>query len=261
MNVHDLPVDMQHFCEGIWEEIAVGHSGNAVFRITYSQGQSSYLKVAKHPFEQELLAEKERLEWLHERLPVPSVVAYATDNQHTYLLISEIQGLMAYDEHFAQDVPTVVRLLAQGLWMLHELNITDCPFDQSLSHKITLAQERVHAGLVNEADFDEKHEGMHTDELLNRLLECQPKTENIVFTHGDYCLPNILIDPFSMQLSGFIDLGRAGIADRYHDLALAARSLAYNFGPGWEPFLWEAYGLKNVDVAKIQFYQLLDELL
>ncbi|HLX56069.1 MAG TPA: phosphotransferase, partial [Ktedonobacteraceae bacterium] len=57
----------------------------------------------------------------------------------------------------------------------------------------------------------------------------------------------------------FIDWGRAGIADRYQDLALAARSLAYNFGPGWESLLWEAYGLQTVDAAKIAFYRLLDE--
>ncbi len=65
--------------------------------------------------------------------------------------------------------------------------------------------------------------------------------------------------PSSMQLSGFIDLGRVGIADRYQDLELAVRSLPLNFGPSWEPLLWEAYGLKEVDVAKIEFYQLLDE--
>jgi aminoglycoside phosphotransferase len=40
---------------------------------------------------------------------------------------------------------------------------------------------------------------------------------------------------------------------------LAARSLAYNFGSGWEPLLWEAYGLQTVDTAKIAFYKLLDE--
>ncbi len=230
MDISNLPSAIADLCgNGRWQEITVGYSSNSVFRITSPKRPMYYLKIATHPSD-EILAEKERLEWLHGRLPVPTVVAYTTDNQRSYLLISEIQGLMAYDERFTQNIPNIVRLLAQGLRMFHELDITDCPFDQSLSHKITLAQERMQAGLVNEADFDEKHKGMPTDELFNRLLESQPKTENIVFTHGDYCLPNILIDSSSMQLSGFIDLGRAGIADRYHDLALAGRSLAYNFG-------------------------------
>ena len=260
MHISDLPSTIAEFCRGgIWQEITVGASGDLVFRITHSSRPTYYLKVATHSFDPVLLAEKARLEWLQGRLPVPSIVASAIDSQHTCLLLSEIQGLMSFDEHFAQDIPTVVRLLAEGLRTIHEVDITDCPFDMRLSYKIPLAQARVRAGLVDEEDLDEQRRGMHVDELIKQLLERQPKTEDLVFTHGDYCLPNILITPSTMQLSGFIDLGRAGIADRYQDLALVARSLLRNFGFGWESLLWEAYGLKEVDVDKIQFYQLLDE--
>lgn len=44
-------------------------------------------------------------------------------------------------------------------------------------------------------------------------------------------------------------------------LALAVRSLAYNFGPGWEPLFWEAYGLAQPDTAKLAYYQVLDEFI
>lgn len=260
MHIHDLPADIQYFCaNGTWQEITVGRSGDQVFRIVHPQRPTYYLKIAMHPFEQELLAEKERLQWLQGRLPVPSVVASSTNNQHTYLLISEIPGLMSCDERFAQDIPIVVRLLAEGLRLLHQVNITACPFDQRLIRKVALARQRVEAGLVDISNFDGERKGARVSELFKQLIETKPNAEDIVFTHGDYCLPNILIDPINMQLSGFIDVGRAGVADRYQDLALAARSLTSNFGPGWEPLLWKAYGLEIVDVAKIAFYQLLDE--
>lgn len=50
--------------------------------------------------------------------------------------------------------------------------------------------------------------------------------EEPVLSHGDYCLPNL----FAMghTLSGFIDLGRAGTADRWQDIALCYRSLKHN---------------------------------
>ena len=102
---------------------------------------------------------------------------------------------------------------------------------------------------------------MSAETLFKHLLANQPQDEELVFTHGDYCLPNIFLDPQLRRVNGFIDWGRAGIADRYQDLALAARSLTYNVGPGWEPLLWQAYGLTTVEEEKIAFYQLLDEFL
>ena len=258
--LHDLPTDIQRLCAGsIWQEITVGCSDDQVFRIVVNQNQTYYLKVATHPLEQELIAEQQRLIWLQDRLPVPTVLAFSHDDEKTYLLISAIAGLMSFDDHFNHHVSTIVRLLAEGLRLIHNIDVHDCPFDARLTHKLALAEQRTSAGLVDEADFDDERKGMHAGELLKQLVKSQPTTEDIVFTHGDYCLPNVLIDPVHLRLSGFIDWGRAGIADRYQDLALAARSIVHNFGEQWVSLFWEIYGLETVDPAKIAFYQLLDE--
>lgn len=260
INVRDLPADIQRLCMGAtWQEITIGCSGDQVFHIVHPQGHTYYLKVATHPLEQELIAEHQRLVWLRGRLPVPTVLAFSHEDEHTYLLLSEIPGLMSFDKHFTQNVSAIVQLLAEGLRLIHNVDITNCPFSARLVPKFALAEQRTCAGLIDEADFDDERKGMHADELLKQLFESRPATEDIVFTHGDFCLPNVLIDPAHLQLSGFIDLGRAGIADRYQDLALAARSLARNFGPEWVPLLWEVYGLEVIDSNKLAFYQLLDE--
>lgn len=258
--MQDLPHDLQALLAGgTWQTIASGFSGAQVFRIVRPHAPACYLKVATPPLEEELLAEKERLEWLQGRLPVPEVIAFSTDGRRAYLLLSEVPGLESYNEAFAQDITTVVRLLAEGLQLIHQVEIVHCPFDQRLTSKMAQARQRVQAGLVDVSDFDEQRKGMGADELFELLVASRPDVEEVVFTHGDYCLPNILIDPSAARISGFIDWGRAGIADRYQDLALAARSLTYNFGPGWEPLLWESYGLQTVDRARIEFYQMLDE--
>jgi aminoglycoside phosphotransferase len=83
------------------------------------------------------------------------------------------------------------------------------------------------------------------------------ESEDLVFTHGDYCLSNIMIS--DGEVSGFIDWGRGGVADRYQDLALAIRSIIYNFGKEHVPLFLDAYGVKELDEAKIYDYQLLDE--
>ena len=80
--------------------------------------------------------------------------------------------------------------------------------------------------------------------------------EDLVVTHGDYCLPNVILRDGAV--AGFIDVGRAGVADRHQDFACAARSIAYNYGEQFVAPFFEAYGMAP-DPARIAFYQLLDE--
>lgn len=261
----DVPPSLRHLLIGSeWEEVTFGYSGVRVFRLTQAGQPPRYLKMAPMgPLRRELQAEREALVWLQGRLLVPEVLAYVEDAGaagSAYLLLSEVAGIMSCDAVFADEVPTIARLLGVGLRKIHSLDYSTCPLDQRLEWKLALAAENVAAGLVDEADMDEHEWTGNPHGLLRWLSEHRPATEDLVFTHGDYCLPNILINTARTGISGFIDLGCAGVADRYQDLALAARSLAYNFGPGWEPLLWEAYGLESVDSAKLDYYVLLDEL-
>ena len=85
-------------------------------------------------------------------------------------------------------------------------------------------------------------------------------------SHGDFCLPNFLLKDDS--LTGVIDLGRAGVADKWCDIALCYRSLKDNYNGRYDNikkqgfskfYLFESLGLKP-DWDKIRYYILLDEL-
>ena len=243
-----------------WETVSIGASGASVYRLRRPGEPTRYLKVAPPPLDAEARDEAARLRWLRGRLPVPGVLAAHSDERATWLLLSETLGVMSCEQRFADDVPTVARRLARGLRLIHALDITTCSFDRRLDQTLALARERVAAGLVDEENFDEERQGMRAEDLLAELEKTRPSTEDLVFTHGDYCLPNVFLDPETMRLTGFVDWGRAGVADRYLDLALAERSLRYNFGPGWEPYLFEEYGLEPVDEKKLAYYRLLDEM-
>ena len=250
-----LPHDLAALLDAeTWQVNSTGCAAAYVFRIGHL-----YLKIDGRDGPNSLIAEKERLEWLRGRLPAPDVLYYGIDATHEYLLISEIDGIMACDQAWREDMPGLVRLLAQALRLVHSVDIASCPFDERLERKLAAARQRVEQGLVDEADFDAERQGRRASELYEELLCARPPSEDLVFTHGDFCLPNILIDRQQARISGLIDWGRAGIADRYQDLALAARSLTYNFGPGWEPLLFAEYGLAAPDRQKLDFYRLLDE--
>lgn len=237
----------------IWEPIQRGCSAAAVYCLAQSGAPTRFLKVGPTGM---MADERDRLVWLANHLPVPEVHRFLEEDGQGFLLMSAIAGLDASDEKCGDDLPNLVRVLAEGLRRFHAVAIDDCPFDETIMAKLGRARQQADAGLVDPDDFDEEREGKTVAEALAELEGIHPPAEDLVLTHGDYCLPNILLD--SGKLSGFIDLGRAGVADRYQDLALAARSLAHNFGDEWVPFLFECYGVEP-DPAKIAYFQLLDE--
>ena len=99
-------------------------------------------------------------------------------------------------------------------------------------------------------------------DLYAELIATAPPSEQRSFTHGDYCLPNVLLvetGTGGFRVSGFVDCANAGIADPYQDLALCARSVAHNLGAEWVPALFGRYGLERTDEQKLAYYQLLDE--
>lgn len=50
--------------------------------------------------------------------------------------------------------------------------------------------------------------------------------DNFVFSHGDLCLPNIIIR--NNKIVGFVDMGDAAIRDKEYDVATSLRSYEYN---------------------------------
>ena len=241
-----------------WQPDKLGESGAHTFRLI-GGNEPLFLKIADPSLAASLQAEAVRMEWLNGRLPVPQLLHFERTDEGAYLLMTTIPGVNTthFNHRSDGEKEIAIRLLAEGLQQLHNLPIDDCPFDHRLHRQLEKASQRMRCGLIDEADFDRERVGRKTADLYNELLSTRPSHEDIVFTHGDYCLPNVMV--LDNHLSGFIDLGNAGIADPYQDLALCTRSLAYNFGSGWEDKFWSYYGLTSPDVAKLGFYRLLDE--
>ena len=69
--------------------------------------------------------------------------------------------------------------------------------------------------------------------------------------HGDYCLPNIILN--NWKFSGFIDLGRGGIGDRHIDVLWGIWTLKYNLGTAqFSDRFIDAYGRDMVDKDKLR---------
>ena len=174
---------------------------------------------------------------------------------------------MACDPLYLEQPDLLLSLLAEALHMLWQADCTGCPQTRSVEDELAHARFSLENGLV---DFSRcapetfGPSGFKSPEALLLWLESNKPPLEPAFSHGDCCLPNIFFS--RNRVSGFIDLGDAGIADRWRDLALCFRSLRHNtdgtYGraiPDFRPErLFDHLGIKP-DWDKMRYYLLLDE--
>ncbi len=170
------------------------------------------------------------MKYLQDKLPVPTVYAHEICDGKSYLLMSKCGGQMSCSPAYMSDPLLLCKLLADGLKRLWSVDVADCPSNQCLSHKLMQAKYNIENNLVDldNVEPDTFGEGgfKNPAELLAWLCDNAP-TEELALSHGDYCLPNLF--GVRDKISGFIDLGKTGIADKWCDIALCYRSLRHNY--------------------------------
>jgi aminoglycoside 3'-phosphotransferase-2 len=148
-------------------------------------------------------------------------------------------------------------MLASALRRLHDVPVSACPFDFGLPAALAHVETRLRSGLINSTEFTLEFAAYSAETAVAELRHDLPAVEDPVITHGDYCVPNVVFD--GDLLSGFVDVGELGVADRWRDLAVATWSIGRNIGPGWEELFLRTYGVEP-DPSRMRFYRLLYEL-
>ncbi|MCB9152013.1 MAG: aminoglycoside 3'-phosphotransferase [Caldilineaceae bacterium] len=257
-----MPLKLQCYIaesSGDFEPIQIGMSGAQTYRLLDQAGNVCYLKIGPATGIVGIRDEMQRLQWSTGRLPVPPLLAYAEEEAQSYLLTSGLPGENVADLVIQSHAKRAcwVTLLAQGLRQIHAQPWQDCPFDHRFAAMFEMARQHTAQRMVDESEFDAVRQGRRAQELLDELAQLAPQSEELCLTHGDYCLPNIIVDDDCV--AGFVDLGRLGVGDRYRDLALVRRSLDYNGCADLIPHFFQEYGLPTPNADKLYLYQLLDE--
>ena len=255
-----LPAPLAALVDGYdWRREEAGESGGAVHRLEAAGRPALYLKYGRGRIADDVADEAARLRWLVGRLPVPAIVAAVGVADEAWLLSTAIDGRTG-DDRFEQSAATrrdVTVALAQFLRQVHALPIEDCPFAAGPPQRLAAARRNMDAGRVDTEDFDADHAGWSVERLWDETVALAPATIDPVVTHGDYSLGNVLFDDAG-AVTGCIDLGRVGVADRYQDIAILWQNLS-EVGEGLTALFLDAYGIGAVDERKLRFHRCLDE--
>lgn len=257
---NNIPDELWKLLDGAeFEENQVGCSDTKVYKVVNNiNHQNSYLKISKNKHET-FKYEVELLKWLKGKLPVPEVLYSGNTAEYEFFLMTEVPGKDCSNVEDFSDKSKLAEALAEGLKLIHSVEISDCPFNQRLDFKLNNAKFNVENGLTDEDDINSTDSSRTGEGILKTLYETKPRREELVLTHGDYCLPNIILNQ-NYELAGFIDWGRGGVSDKYQDIGIACRSIKHNIGEDMIQIFLKKYGLDYVDKAKIEYYILLDEL-
>jgi kanamycin kinase len=254
----DIPAVIARYVAGwdaevAWESV----SASRTWRMTGPAGQVRYLKTAPAGAAVPLRAEAARMRWAAAAgLPVPEVVAACQAGSAEWLLTERLPGRDATKLTAGPEL--LVPMLAAGLRRFHAAPAAGCPFAFGPDEAIAQAARRVQSGLVQPPDMHPEHAHLSPGAALAELRRLRlARPPELVVCHGDYCLPNVLID--GGAVTGYVDLGELAVADRWSDLAVATWSVTWNLGPGWEDLFLASYGVSR-DHEAVAFYRLAYDL-
>lgn len=241
--------------EAVW----VNSVGGVTFRIGEPGGPATrFIKyaVAGTP-ESDFAREAARLRWVGQFSTVPQVLEVGADEHGSWLVTGAIEGFSAVDPRWIARPEPAAHALGAGLRALHDaLPVEECEFSWSVPDRLRGFEQRIASG-ESPHDWAEEYSRLGV-EHVRELLRNPPALDQLVVCHGDACAPNTLLDAEG-RFVGHVDMGEVGVADRWADLAIAAWSTEWNYGPGYEQLVYQGYGIA-ADPARISYYRMLWDL-
>ena len=236
----ELPAQLRPFLEGAR---VFDSSCSRLARVYFlDKGPGFYLKTAPKGT---LRREADLTAYFHAKGLSAQVLCYESQQQD-WLLTRRIPGEDCLHRLYLDDPTRLCDTTAQLLRQLHEVEIAGCPVPDRTAEYLTAAGQNYRQKAYDASLFPDNW-GYATPEEAWQVVEQTGKyLKSDTLLHGDYCLPNILLDDW--KFSGFIDLDAGGVGDRHVDLFWGIWSLEFNLKTHrYRDRFLDAYGREKVE--------------
>lgn len=195
--------------------------------------------------------EYEMTRFFHGKGLAAGTAEYFFDGNHAYLLTEKLPGDDCTAAKYLQRPERLCDTLAERLALLHALDYLKCPVQNHTERYLRKAEQNYRSQHYDASLFPDNW-GYTTPEEVYEVIKSKGhllQTDTLL--HGDYCLPNIILNDW--QLSGFIDLDSGGVGDRHVDLFWGAWSLSFNLKTDrYRRRFFDGYGREKIDEEKLR---------
>lgn len=187
----------------------------------------------------------------------PRVLAYWPLDRD-YLVTARLLGEDGVSPRHLDQPERLSELFGRALRGLHEADPAGCPVQGRMAELMGGAQ----AGRFQQDHLEllAPYIGPAQAALAGReLAEGAGLLREETLIHGDYCLPNILIE--NWRAVGFIDVAEGGVGDRHYDLAWGLWTIRWNLhSVRCGQIFLDAYGRERIDGQRLRLAGLLAAL-
>ena len=239
LDMQNIPAEFHRFLEGA---TVYDSSCSREARVYFLDKASGfYLKTAPKG---SLQKEAALTDYFHQKGLAAEVLAYESGNAD-WLLTCRVPGEDCIWQPYLDDPKRLCEITGSLLRMLHEQETTGCPVPNRTEDYLETARRNYEQQAYDMHLFPDNW-GYTTPEEAWRIVEETGRyLKSDTLLHGDYCLPNILLD--NWRFSGFIDLGCGGIGDRHVDLFWGAWTLQFNLKTDrYRDRFLDAYGRERI---------------
>lgn len=183
--------------------------------------------------------------YFHSKGLAPEVLAYES-LEDDWLLTREGRGQDCISPMYIADPVRLCDTTAELLRMLHDTDISGCPVPNRTADYLATAETNYRNKAYDLNLFPDNWGFATPEEAWQELAQNAKHLNADTLLHGDYCLPNILLE--NWQFGCFIDLGSGGVGDRHVDLFWGVWSLQFNLKTNQyaDRFL-DVYGRENIN--------------
>lgn len=192
-----------------------------------------------------LKREVEMTRYFHGKGLSCEVAAYISA-ERDWMLTEKIEGNDCTAAHYLDNPRRLCDTLAERLFLLHSTDYTACPVPNHTERYLHHAKQNYKKNHSNLHLFPSDWGCKSITEAWDMVDRYGKLLQTDTLLHGDYCLPNIILD--NWQFSGFIDVDCSGVGDRHVDLFWGAWTLYFNLKTdAYCARFLDAYGRKHIN--------------